>query len=296
VNIIARRTIKVDGDLSDWQGVTPQVLPPSGVPDGLTVQAYLPFIHPTADSAENGTSTVWLAYDDKNFYFAAKIFDSTPDDGMVRFETRNDDSYFYPDRVSAPDGTLLTWPADVRHYSYRRNFDDPSGTGRHDNVQIAFNVLQKKKPWLPFPAGTMPKFISYWDTDYEYALNNVAPQFGGGVEIWRLLAPGVPLKSYFPREPRAPVDQGPVKDGQLVSYRRGSFRIVEAAIPWREMPDVQLRVMAGLPVKFSCRVNDNKGEAHELAAGRSVSKVNLQAFHDAWQTHWANEVEFGVEK
>jgi hypothetical protein len=80
---------------------------------------------------------------------------------------------------------------------YRRRFETPSGTSTHDNVQIAFNVLEKK-PWLPYPTGTMPHFITYWDTDYEYALNNVAPQFGGGVEIWRLLAPGIPVKSFFP--------------------------------------------------------------------------------------------------
>jgi len=38
------------------------------------------------DSKVTGASTVWLAYDDKNFYFAAKITDATPDEGMVRFE------------------------------------------------------------------------------------------------------------------------------------------------------------------------------------------------------------------
>jgi hypothetical protein len=33
----------------------------------------------------------------------------------------------------------------------------------------------------------------------------------------------------------------------------------------------------------------------ELAAGRSVSKINSQAFHPDWREHWANEVEFGWE-
>jgi hypothetical protein len=300
-NVIARRTIHVDGDLSDWKGVIPQVLPKTGITTSLTEQAYLPFMS-SSDNGVGGASTVWLAYDDKNFYFAAKIADTTPDEGMVRFETRDDDSYFYPDHVTAADGTKLDWPAGVRHYSYRRNFDDPAGTSRsaagrhgHDNVQIAFNVLDKK-PWLPYPPGTMPHFISYKDTDYEYALNNVAPQFGGGVEIWRLAAPGVPIKSFFPREPHSAIDGGPVKTGQLVSRREGNLRIVEAAIPWSEMPEVYRKIAAGQTVKFSCRVNDDRGESRELAEGRSVSKENSPAFHDSWQTHWANEVEFGVEK
>jgi hypothetical protein len=151
-------------------------------------------------------------------------------------------------------------------------------------------------PWLPFPPGTMPHFITYWDTDYEYALNKVAPQYGGGVETWRLLAPGVPVKSFFPQQPRAAIDGGPVKNGQLVSHREGNVGIVEAAIPWSEIPDVQRRIIAGQTVKFTCRINDNKGEARELATGRPVSKNNSKTFHDSWQTHWANELEFGVEK
>jgi len=294
VNVIAHRTIKVDGDLSDWKGVLPQVLPGGAITANLTEQAYLPFVK-AGENVSTSSSTVWLAYDENNFYFATKIADTTPDEGMVRFATRDDDSYFYPDKVKTADGKELTWPAGVRHYSYRRNFDDPSGTGEHDNVQIAFNVLTKK-PWLPYPPGTMPRFITYWDTDYEYALNNVAPQYGGGVELWRLLSPGMPVKSYFPREPHSPIDQGPVEGGQLVSHREGNIRVVEAAIPWSEIPDVWRRIKSGETIKFSCRVNDNKGAAHELAEGRSVSKENGPAFHDSWQTHWANEVEFGAEK
>jgi hypothetical protein len=87
-----------------------------------------------------------------------------------------------------------------------------------------------------------------------------------------------------------------VKTGQLISRREGNLRIVEAAIPWSEMPDVYKKIAAGGTVKFSCRVNDNAGESRELAEERSVSKDNSPAFHDSWQTHWANEIEFGFEK
>ncbi len=293
-NVIARRTIAIDGDLSDWKGILPQVIPGSAIGASLTEQAYLPYVTAGPDGG-SGASTVWLAYDDKNFYFAAKITDATPDDGMVRFETRDDDSYFYPDHVTGMDGAKLDWPAGIRHYSYRKNFDDPAGTSKHDNVQIAFNVLDKKR-WLPFPPGTMPHFINYMDTDYEFALNPVAQQYGGGTEIWKLFAPGIPIKTFFPREPHAAIDGGPVKSGQLFSRRDGNLRIVEAAIPWTEIPEVHKRVLAGETVKFSCRINDNKGDARELANGRSISKENSQSFHDSWQTHWANEVEFGAAK
>ena len=99
-------------------------------------------------------------------------------DDMPRFETRNDDDYFYPEKFQSR-GKELTWPAGVRRYSYRKDFEVPSGNGKH-NVQIAFNVIAAgEKGLLPFPAGTMPRFCAYPDTDYEFALNKV------GEAIWR---------------------------------------------------------------------------------------------------------------
>jgi len=296
VNTIARRTIQVDGDLKDWAGVLPQQLPSTNVDASLTEKAWLPFKDRSQKSSQQKVAaTVYAAYDDANFYFAATIPDDTPDPGMARFATRDDDSYFYPDRVASQDGKELVWPEGVRHYSYRRNFDIPSGTSEHDNVQIAFNVLDRK-PWISHPPGVMPKFITYWDTDYEYALNPIADEFGGGTEIWRLQSPGMPRKHFFPRQPKSPIDGGPVTGGKLVMHRTPEERVVEASIPWSEMPEVKRRVLAGETIKFSCRVNDNRAAAHELAAGRSVSKYNSITFHDDWETHWANEIEFGVEK
>ena len=113
-------------------------------------------------------------------------------------------------------GKELAWPAGVRRYSYRKNPDLPSGNG-HYNIQIAFNVVPpEKKPMLTHPAGTMPRFMCYMDTDYEFALNPVADKFGGGTEIFCLQRPGTPRKHFFPRQPKAAVDGGPVKTGKLV--------------------------------------------------------------------------------
>jgi len=284
-NVIARRTITIDGNLDDWKGVIPQTGAQS-VGTSMTEKAYLPF----KDFGRQGSGavTAYLAYDAKNFYFAAKV---PRMDGMPRFETRNDDDYFYPEKFRSR-GQELTWPAGVRRYSYRKDFEVPSGNGKH-NVQIAFNVLPpEKKAMLPFPAGTMPHFCAYPDTDYEFALNKVGEAYGGGTEIFCLLKPGSPRKHFFPRQPKAPVDGGPVKgDAKLVV----NGNVVECAIPWSELPEVKQRLDAGQTVKFSFRVNNGPG-ALELAAGRSVSKDNCLTFHNDWSTHWANEVEFGFEK
>jgi hypothetical protein len=481
VNLIAHRTITVDGKLDDWKDVLPQPVAGAGITANMTEKAWLPF-QKYDDSVKAGVATGYLAYDDKYFYFAARIADATPDPGMVRTATRDDDAYFYPEKsyqidpttavgkkdldladrrpdlgnraLQLPEGaadarstkawqsyvktlevdlalptnqahqvslyfldpdpmgrgqvkldvldgdtgkvldtqkvadyvdgkylvyqlsgnvkfrlttqnfvkaaisgiffdaapigaqvtgnsaTLLStdvktrgdwkgvygkdgylvvgatekdpayakvtepealdkkeldWPAGIPRYSYRKKPDLPAGD-HHDNVQIAFNVLANEdKPYMMNPAGTMPKYEVYPDTDYEYALNPVAAEFGGGTEVWRLNTPGMPHKHFFPRQPKSKFD-GPVTDAKLVETRDGNTRIVEAAIPWTEIPDVKKRLDAGQTIKFSFRVNDNGGPSYELATDRSVSKTNFLAFHNDFATHWSNELEFKFEK
>lgn len=291
VNSIARRTITVDGVLEDWQGAIPQPVDDrQRIGRSMTEAAYLPF-QKVEESRGPGAATAWLACDRDHFYFAARV--SGKGEGMIRFETRDDDSYFYPEKVT-DQGKELAWPTGVRRFSYRRDPDLPSGNGRF-NIQIAFNVTPpEEKPMLTHPAGTMPKFMCYMDTDYEFALNPVAGQYGGGTEIVCLLKPGSPRKHFYPRQPKAPTDGGPIKSGSLVVRGDGNDRIFECAIPWSEMPLVKQRLDAGRTIKFSYRVN-NGPAAYELAVGRSVSKDNPLTFHNDWSTHWANELEFGVE-
>jgi hypothetical protein len=148
---------------------------------------------------------------------------------------------------------------------------------------------------IPFPPGTMPNFIPHSDTDYEYAFNKMADAYGGGTEIWRCLTPGMPRKSFYPRQPASPFD-GPVKDGQLVVKYDDNTRIVEAALPWSEIPLVQKAMLSGQTIKFSFRINDDAGPSMELAEERSVSKKNSYTFHPDWTEHWSNEVEFSFEK
>ncbi len=301
VNIIAKRAIAVDGDLRDWEGVLPQSARRggSGAPS-QTEKAWLPFAT-FEEGVADGVAVCHLAYDDAAFYVAMRVADSTPFEGGIRYETRDDDSYFYPDTYyrKNQDGTKteLHWPAGVRHYTYRRQPDIPSAD-HTDNLQLAFNVVpeNEKADYLDYLPGTMPHFMAWPSTDYEFVFNQVADKFGGGTEIWKLYSPGAPRKHFYPRQPKAPNDGGPVKDGQLAMKRDGNTRILEASLPWSQIPLVKEALDAGRTVKLTFRVNDNGGGSFELAANRSASQVNVYALHDYWADSWATEIEFAFEK
>ena len=52
----------------------------------------------------------------------------------------------------------------------------------------------------------------------------------------------------------------------------------------------------GRAVKFTYRVNDDQETGcMELSRKRSVANINM-SFHADWVEHWANELEFGVER
>ncbi len=483
VNFISKRSITVDGQLDDWREIIPQTIVGSSKASiSLAEAAWHPY--QKFDQNAEGLAQTYMAYDDDYFYFAAKVADKTPNEGTLRFETRDDNQYFYPDTaymqtiyamkstmvtadvsesvqgalqlpdekgrvmnyienvsttqsigmdISLPkdkytrtsfylpnvnqngvsvtvydkdsgkellttkidklwDGTYLildlsgnirirfsaygwwytaklagvffdssdniintgksgasavligkdfdtvgnwigkygekgyylvgtkvllpqdiicnivslddlvplVWPEGVRRFTYRKKPVLPDGTTgvATDNILIAFNVIPIGKDGMDACSkGTMPRYIGYKCTDYEYALNKVAPEYGGGTEIWRLLTPGMPRKHFYPRQPKSIYD-GAVKNGKLEIVREGSTLYYECAIPWSEIPEVKKAIDKGENIKFSARINDDGAGAAcmEIARGRSVSKKNSRAFHPDWKEHWANEIEFGVEK
>ena len=309
VNLIHRRTIAVDGKLDDWRGCLPQIIQTDeAARRTFTESAWLPFEELRAEEA-GGFAAGFVAYDDQQFYFAAKIVDDTPHPGTLRYETRDDREFFYPpvayhtktDRYGMPIERIeLKWPEGLRRFSYRRHPTLPSGGqgAPFDNALIAFNAIpfEQEQSWVTHLPGRMPKFVFYKCTDYEYAFNMVAPKYGGGFEVWRLDVPGMPRKHFYPRQPKHPLE-GAVKTAKLVTAYRGGARYTEAAIPWGELPHVKKLLDAGQTVKFSYKVNHNTGgPCMELARQRSVSRVNPRAFHVDWREHWANELEFAFEK
>ncbi|NPV46823.1 MAG: hypothetical protein HPY69_07685 [Armatimonadetes bacterium] len=98
VNCHARRTVRVDSHLGDWEGVLPHSITSEGV-QRVTLKefAWQPF-KSFDQPVRKGAATGFLAYDDRHFHFAAKVAGSTPDEGMLRFEARDKEEFFYPDK------------------------------------------------------------------------------------------------------------------------------------------------------------------------------------------------------
>lgn len=302
VNWIAKRTVHVDGSLADWGDTLPQILQTDAATEqSFEEKMYLPF-EKAAPSESGGLAIGYVAADDEYFYFAAKIADDNSHPGSPRFETWDEDADFYPEvSQTEQDGRTIDyrWPAGVRRFSYRRWPMIPSGMPQQplDNVLLAFNALPPaEKDWQTHVPGRFPKFIWYKTTDYEYALNHVAAAYGGGTEIWRLLAPGMPFKHFFPRQPKHALE-GAVRDGRLAVRYEGGWRIVECAIPWAEIPHVQTLRDAGQTVKFNFRVNHStRGADLMLSMQRSAAEGLSHSFHPNWIRQWPNELEFGFER
>ena len=95
VNFVASGAPEAPDDFESWKTPWPQPVFAGG--DGITQmeRAWLPMlVHETAPAT--GAAVAWFRADDRAFYFAAQIADSTPDPGMPRFETRDEDADFYP--------------------------------------------------------------------------------------------------------------------------------------------------------------------------------------------------------
>ncbi|NLB68758.1 MAG: hypothetical protein GX804_03600, partial [Lentisphaerae bacterium] len=106
-NVISSLTPRLDGSLDDWQDALPQMVAAGGSGATMMEKAWLPMLNHETGVAD-GMAVAWLAADDDNFYFAARISDSTPDPGMPRFETWDEDAYFYPEEVTQYNASETT--------------------------------------------------------------------------------------------------------------------------------------------------------------------------------------------
>ena len=131
VNFISKMTAQIDGKLDEWTKCIPQTVTSGKSSVSITEAAWYPFKQ--FDTRAEGFANGYLAYDDQYFYFAAKAADSTSHPGTYRFETRNDDEFFYPDTAFRPDANLSFRKAEERRDTDGDDtsaLQNPYGNGR----------------------------------------------------------------------------------------------------------------------------------------------------------------------
>ena len=308
VAIFRRGTVKVDGDLADWEkiGAVPVTVSGEGAAADAIEKYWFPFLNlPAPDSSKTRVRFAG-AWDDNYFYLCAEVTDT--------------EAQYRPSMVKGTYFTTHDAPLDFLYWGATPQFVSTVG----DGLKIAFDVNrpgEKNDPWLPPSAQLqIDRRFSQLSADYEYdlylgaenrllesyavvrdrhlarlanppdaAYRKPRPPFEDPVfvnvgepvpEVWRLMAPGVPRHNYYPYSRRWARDQGLVGAAQLVVKREGASWRYEAAIPWSELTEVKPKV--GREVRFSFYALNNGKRAAAWAQDRSASGRRTQILHPTW--------------
>jgi len=306
VAVIVKGSPRIDGDLADWAAFrpVPVILEASRQKQSTAVEQYqrLPFAEITAKDAKAYVVEAQAAWDEKNFYIAARINDPT--------ETRRDSNAY-----GLRGGETYPWP-NQHVYLNPRNIQLTGVSG--DCLLLGFNTNDDNDPrhWDFLPPGHPLRRIYGWpDTDFEFEVLPVKydevrdDYFRSNVtwgmkwrgwpqsEVWRLMDPKMkywhhayPLN--VPPPSLAGHDQDLVPGGQSVVKREGTVWVYEASIPWSQIWEFQPR--AGAKLVFSFLARNDGGRAVEYTYGKSVSVANNLTFHATWERKWSNEAEWGL--
>lgn len=289
-------TKKIDGDLSDWQGVPAITLVgrQKGIdPDELARRPWLRLLAELPKGAI--AAELKMAWDERYIYIAARVNDPTPQTDKVRMEGRDENSYFH----SAKSDTQAPWAAWLKKnapgqsfaqvpYIYKKKPFDNSYTG--DQLQLAFNLTEGYHDLVP--ATDVPwGFHAVPDTDYEFSASLCAD---GRSELWNLLAPGMPRIHDWPHQPKGKVTTNPTPGATHVVRQEGAVRVYEIAIPRERIPDLKLQ--AGTNFKFAFFVGNDHGPKIFYGDDKAVTKSNGLTLHPYWWASPSCDVEWALVK
>lgn len=257
------KTIEVDGDLSDWQGVIPVTMVSPASRDYRSM-----FNDPAMLGAalaqglpDNAVYQAWTAWDDRHFYFAARV----PDLNHVSNRTFAEDPYAFP-----------FWA---------------------DSVMLAFDCMEKNPD--DFLLG-LPHYEKALASDLDYEFIAILAQ-GNVPELHRQCAPGTNYQTYYPTN--APLDPPlGTMDATEAGGREGKIKIVrdeekkvtiyEIAISWQALSALRAKLAALRPgrflqVNFAFAVNDfgdgGKGTTYWTKEAGQVQSGSY-AFAPFWGT------------
>jgi hypothetical protein len=278
----SKRTIKMDGTLDSWKGITPILLDSNVIANGFDLTQYLlnPGMEKPIGTTENKRiiSRVYTAYDDNNVYLAAAVNEDSlaSSAGQQVVKGRGTTKVELPYKEGMPDGlNYIIYCGDVFQFSFGFR-DRVPGYGRQMNDPWAWKGL-------------------FYDTDYSY----VAHVSTEGDQLIRHWGDNTDRRNGYQTE-LVPT-MGPVKDGKIKITRNEDAKLTlyEIAIPRTELK--LFNPTAG-KCRFAFRLfnNERLGSGNCLGWAESAGVFdywrNMGSMPPTWNQALPCQTEFGIEK
>ncbi|MEI6519130.1 MAG: hypothetical protein WCO98_03705 [bacterium] len=277
-----KRTIKMDGTLDSWKGITPVILDSSVIARGFDLTQYLlnPGMEKPTGTAANQriVARVYTAYDDKNVYLATAVNEDSfkCSAGQPVIKGRGETKIELPYKEGMPGGlNYVINCGDVFQFSF--GFcDHVPGYGR-----------QMDDPWAW--KGM------FYDTDYCY----VAHTSTEGDQLIRLWGDNTERRNGYQTEDVP--NMGPLKDGKIKITRNEDAKLTlyEIAIPRTELK--LFNPTAG-KCRFAFRLynSEHLGSSNCLSWAESAGVFdywrNMGSMPPTWMQALPCQTEFGIEK
>jgi len=282
--VVARKgSKKIDGNLEEWSDVPGVVAVAKAQKAEVSESLRRPWLELKDKQPDGSFAEVKLAWDEEFLYVCARVNDKTPQTGKPRQEGLDPNSFFH----TAADDTLPHYKEFLQKhaghsfgevpYVYARNPEPPLGF-RGDRLQIGLDVTPDWHDLTPDTSRVPYGFHAVPDTDYEYSVYLCAD---GKSECWRLLAPGVPRRHDFPRQPSGQRSTGVVPGVKHVVKQDGTTRIYQLALPRAELSGLKLQ--SGTTFGFTFLVGNDNGPQILYGADKAVCKINGLTLHPYWE-------------
>ncbi len=268
----------VDGELTDWDTVTPVLIDSDRLKGGLDLTRYLlnPNLEkPTGDdTGKRVLARLWTAWDDANVYVALAV----NEDNLVNHagEPSKKGKAELPYRVGMPDG--------LDHIRY---------TG--DSLMLAFGFRDRVPGWGRQMDDPWAWKGHFHDSDYHY----VAHASTDGPQLIRLWGADTPRRTAYQtaKEPWV----GPVEGAKLVIKRdeTAKLSIYEMAIPRAEL---KLFDPAAGSLRFAFQVvtdeavNGSNVLRWAESAGVFDHWWNSGSFSPSWEENLPCQTYFGIDR